>query len=177
MESRRQQDPELLLYRAARRQRFARSQCSWMPCLDEEDKIMIDRFEGTVEEIRSEVERIVQAIVPESTCRLSDDNGRISCGTVDASGKLHEFSLVVGDLDRATVQANARALESTLTAQSPEAAFEGGYRDGWGSVAGTAPMPKCPTCPDKVEWKGKSAFQLGFEYGRADALERSNPKN
>jgi hypothetical protein len=69
---------------------------------------MIDRFEGSAEEIRTKVERIVQAIVPEATCRRSDDGEQISCGTVDASGKLHEFSLIVGDLDRATVQANAR---------------------------------------------------------------------
>jgi hypothetical protein len=138
---------------------------------------MIDRFEGSPEDIRTEVERIVQLIVPEATCRLNEDFEQISCGTVDASGKLHEFSLVVGDLDRATVQANARALESTLTAQSPEAAFESGYRDGWGSVAGGAPMPECPTCPPAEEWIGKSAFQLGFEYGRADALEQASPNN
>lgn len=136
---------------------------------------MIDRFEGSAEEIRAEAQRIVQAIVPEATCEISDSGEQISCGTVDASGKRHEFSLAVGVLDRTILQANARSLESTLTAQSPEAAFEGGYRDGWESVAGTAPMPECPTCPPAGEWRGKSAFQLGFEYGRAEGLERFQP--
>lgn len=136
---------------------------------------MIDRFEGTAEEIRAEVERIVQTIVPEAKCETSDNGEHISCGTVDASGKRHEFRLVVGDLDRATVLANTRALESTLIAQSPETAFKDGYRDGWGSAAGNAPMPDCPTCPPAEEWRGKTAFQLGFEYGRSDALERSEP--
>ncbi len=136
---------------------------------------MIDWFEGSVEEIRVEVERIVQTIVPEATCEISDDGEHISCGTVDASGKRHEFSLTIGDLDRPTLQANARSLESTLTAQSPEIAFEAGYRDGWSSAAGIAPMPECPTCPPAEEWSGKTAFQLGFEYGRADALKRIQP--
>ena len=138
---------------------------------------MIDRFEGTTEDIRTEVERIVQTIVPEATCEISDDGEQISCGTVDASGKRHEFSIVIGDLDRAILQANARALESSLIAQTPEGAFDDGYRDGWGTAAGTAPMPQCPTCPPTEEWSGKTAFQLGFEYGRADGLERFQPDN
>jgi hypothetical protein len=138
---------------------------------------MIDRFEGSPEEIRTEVERVVQTIVPEATCELSNDREHISCGTVDASGKRHEFTLTIGELDRANVEANARSLESTLTAQSPEIAFKDGYRDGWGSAAGTAPMPECPTCPPAEEWRGKTAFQLGFEYGRADALEQFQPSN
>jgi hypothetical protein len=53
--------------------------------------------------------------------------------------------------------------------------FEDGYRDGWGTVAGDQAMPECPTCPPRSEWDGMSAFQLGFEYGRADALERFQP--
>jgi hypothetical protein len=109
--------------------------------------MMIDRFEGTAEEIRAEVERIVQTIVPEAKCETSDNGEHISCGTVDASGKRHEFSLLVGDLDRATVLANTRALESTLTAQSPEQAFKDGYRDGGGNAAGNEPMSECLTCP------------------------------
>jgi hypothetical protein len=138
---------------------------------------MIDRFEGTAEEIRAEVERLVQTIVPEAKCETSDNGEHISCGTVDASGKRHEFVLVVGDLERATVLANARALESTLIEQSPEAAFKAGYRDGWGSVAGNASMPESPTCPFAEEWRGKTAFQLGFEYGRSDALEQVQSDN
>lgn len=138
---------------------------------------MIDRFEGSAEDIRAEVERIVQTIVPEATCEISDDGDQISCGTLDASGKRHEFSLVIGNLDKVILQANARSLEATLTAQSPEGAFEEGYRDGWGSVAGNAPWPDCPTCPAAEEWKGKTAFHLGFEHGRTDALERSKPDN
>ncbi|MGI8610759.1 MAG: hypothetical protein ACR2KH_00555 [Sphingomicrobium sp.] len=136
---------------------------------------MIDRFEGSPGEIKAEVERIVQTIVPEATCEISDDGEQISCGTVDASGRTHEFSLLIGNLDRAILEANARTLESALTDQSPERAFEGGYRDGSGSVAGNVPMPECPTCPPAEEWRDKTPFQLGFEYGRADALERLKP--
>ena len=138
---------------------------------------MIDRFEGSPGEIKAEVERIVQTTVPEATCEISDDGEQIACGTVDASGKRHEFSLLIGNLDRTILEANARTLESTLTEQSPERAFEAGYRDGWGSVAGNEPMPPCPTCPPAEEWRDKTAFQLGFEYGRADALERFQPDN
>ena len=53
--------------------------------------------------------------------------------------------------------------------------FGDGYRDGWGTVAGDEPVPECPTCPPIEEWGDKTAFQLGFEYGRADALERFQP--
>ena len=53
--------------------------------------------------------------------------------------------------------------------------FGDGYRDGWGSGAGDKPVPECPTCPPITEWDGKTAFQLGFEYGRADALEQFKP--
>jgi hypothetical protein len=56
-----------------------------------------------------------------------------------------------------------------------DGSFEDGYRDGWGTVAGDAPPPTCPTCPPIDERGGKSEFQLGFEYGRADALERFQP--
>ena len=55
--------------------------------------------------------------------------------------------------------------------------FEEGYRDGWGSVAGEAPLPTDPTRPPSDEQTDKSDFQLGFEYGRADALERFKPDN
>jgi hypothetical protein len=53
--------------------------------------------------------------------------------------------------------------------------FADGYRDGWGSVAGEAPAPTCPTCAPPEEWGDKTPFQLGYEYGRADALERFKP--
>jgi hypothetical protein len=53
--------------------------------------------------------------------------------------------------------------------------FEDGYRDGWGSVAGTAPLPTNPTRPTPDEQTDMGEFQLGFEYGRADALERFKP--
>ena len=55
--------------------------------------------------------------------------------------------------------------------------FEDGYRDGWGSVAGDAPLPSDPTRPPPGAEPGKSEFQLGFEYGRADALERFQPRS
>ena len=53
--------------------------------------------------------------------------------------------------------------------------FEDSYRDGWGSIAGDAPLPSDPTRPPPDEQGDKSQFQLGFEYGRADALERCQP--
>ena len=53
--------------------------------------------------------------------------------------------------------------------------FEEGYGDGWASVAGEAPLPKCPTCPPREEWAGKTAFQLGFEYGRARCARAVQP--
>ena len=53
--------------------------------------------------------------------------------------------------------------------------FADGYRDGWWGVAGRAKPPELPTCPPLAEWDGKSAFQIGFEYGRADALEQFQP--
>ena len=53
--------------------------------------------------------------------------------------------------------------------------FADGYRDGWATVAGDAPLPERPTFPPKVEWNSKTAFLDGFEYGRADALERFKP--
>ena len=53
--------------------------------------------------------------------------------------------------------------------------FEDGYRDGWGSVAGDAPLPADPTRPPANELTDITDFQLGFEYGRADALERFQP--
>ena len=53
--------------------------------------------------------------------------------------------------------------------------FADGYRDGWGSVAGDAPLPKKPTRPPLDVQTDMSAFQLGFEYGRADALEQFQP--
>ncbi len=56
-----------------------------------------------------------------------------------------------------------------------EGTFEDGYRDGWGSVAGDAPLPSDPTRPPPHEQTDMSNFQLGFQYGRADALERFQP--
>ena len=53
--------------------------------------------------------------------------------------------------------------------------FEDGYRDRWASVAGDEPLPDNPTRPPADEQSGLSEFQLGFDYGRADALERSQP--
>ncbi len=53
--------------------------------------------------------------------------------------------------------------------------FEDGYQDGWATIAGDAPMPEKPTRPSPFEQTATTEFQLGFEYGRADALERFNP--
>ena len=53
--------------------------------------------------------------------------------------------------------------------------FDEGYQDGWGSVAGDAPLPANPTRPPPEEQTDISDFQLGFEYGRADALEQFQP--
>ena len=50
--------------------------------------------------------------------------------------------------------------------------FKDGYRDGWAGVAGDAAMPAEPTRPPAGE---ATDYQAGFEYGRADALERFTP--
>lgn len=67
-------------------------------------------FEGSAEEIRSKAEQIVQAIAPEAKCEIWDYEHRIRCGFVDADGKKHEFSLVLGGFDRQILEANAKAL-------------------------------------------------------------------
>ena len=51
--------------------------------------------------------------------------------------------------------------------------FADGYLDGWQSVAGDAALPPVPKT--KIP-PGKSAFQAGFEYGRAEALWRASPR-
>jgi hypothetical protein len=53
-----------------------------------------------------------------------------------------------------------------------QGSFEDGYADGWRTVAGDAPLPDDPTRPPPGE---PSDFTIGFEYGRADALERFEP--
>jgi hypothetical protein len=50
--------------------------------------------------------------------------------------------------------------------------FEDGYRDGWAGVAGDRLVPPKPTLPPPQD---KPDYQTGFEYGRADALERFKP--
>ena len=53
-----------------------------------------------------------------------------------------------------------------------EGTFEDGYRAGWEGVAGNAIMPTNPTRPPPGE---PADYVTGFEYGRADALERFKP--
>jgi hypothetical protein len=57
-----------------------------------------------------------------------------------------------------------------------EGTFEDGYLDGWRSVAGDEPLPADPTRPPEEE-RCDAPFNLGFSYGRADALERYQPGN
>ena len=54
--------------------------------------------------------------------------------------------------------------------------FDEGYMDGWLSVAGDHPLPANPTRPS-VEEGQMEPFQLGFFYGRSDALERFQPSS
>src|SRR4051812_31315628 len=53
-----------------------------------------------------------------------------------------------------------------------EGTFEEGYRAGWESVAGAAPLPSEPTQPPEGILRD---YQHGFEYGRADVLEEFQP--
>jgi hypothetical protein len=53
-----------------------------------------------------------------------------------------------------------------------EGSFAQGFMDGWQSVAGEAPMPNIPSLAPPDD---KSAFQYGFECGRAEALMRFTP--
>lgn len=55
-----------------------------------------------------------------------------------------------------------------------ERTFDDGYLDGWMSVAGDALLPPDPTRPPPGD---RADYQAGFEYGRADALERFTPGN
>ena len=55
--------------------------------------------------------------------------------------------------------------------------FEEGYLDGWVSVAGDEPLPANPTRPPAEQDSETEPFQLGFFYGRADALERFQPSS
>ncbi|MFL6830796.1 MAG: hypothetical protein ACJ8D5_09300 [Sphingomicrobium sp.] len=50
--------------------------------------------------------------------------------------------------------------------------FEDGYREGWMSVAGEKRLPERPTRPPEGD---RADFQIGFFYGRSDALERCQP--
>lgn len=51
--------------------------------------------------------------------------------------------------------------------------YEQGYRAGWEGVAGTAPLPRNPTRPTEAR---SDDYPMGFRYGRADALERFEPR-
>ena len=51
--------------------------------------------------------------------------------------------------------------------------FQEGYRDGWEGVAGDEPLPADPTHPPERE---RADYEIGYEYGRADALEWKIPK-
>jgi len=55
-----------------------------------------------------------------------------------------------------------------------EGTFEDGYLDGWRSVAGDEPLPDNPTRPPDED-DSADRFDIGFHYGRADALERYQP--
>ena len=50
--------------------------------------------------------------------------------------------------------------------------FRDGYLDGWLGVMGDVDPPEIP---EPVLQEGVSEYQSGFEYGRADALERKTP--
>jgi hypothetical protein len=50
--------------------------------------------------------------------------------------------------------------------------YDEGYRDGWESVAGLRPLPGDPTPPQAGEPRD---YELGFQYGKSDALERYEP--
>lgn len=72
-------------------------------------------FEGSPEQIRLAVQKIVQAIVPEAKCEVWDFENRIRCGTVDSRGNVQEFSLVIDDLEMDIIEAHARVLKSRLS--------------------------------------------------------------
>jgi hypothetical protein len=57
-------------------------------------------------------------------------------------------------------------------AAMPQASFPDGYLDGWQSVAGDA---IAPPSPEHIPSLGKTDYQAGFEYGRAEALEWIDP--
>lgn len=71
-------------------------------------------FDGlTKEELRTEVERIVQGFVPAAKCELWDYDHRIRCGLVK-DGEKYEFSAIADTLDRESVNSHARSLRDRL---------------------------------------------------------------
>lgn len=65
------------------------------------------------EELRAEVEGIVQSFVPAAKCELWDYEHRIRCGLVE-EGEKYEFSVTTDTLDRASVETHARSLRDRL---------------------------------------------------------------
>ena len=96
--------------------------------------------------------------------RLSADGNQIHAGPVDASGKRHEFSLVIGISTEPSCTQMLAQLSSLVTFADAIRRLRRWFRDGWGSVAGTHHRPNFQLCPPAEEWRGKTAFQLGSEY-------------
>ena len=63
----------------------------------------------------------------------------------------------------------AAEFEEEAASVEGQGSFEDGYRDGWLSVSGGAPLPQNPPPPPAEEPR---TYDNGFRYGRGDALER-----
>lgn len=63
----------------------------------------------------------------------------------------------------------AAEFEEEAASVERQGTFEDGYRDGWLSVSGNAPLPHNPPPPPPEEPR---TYDNGFRYGRGDALER-----
>lgn len=75
---------------------------------------MANKLTGTPEEIRAKAEEIIRTIHPTARCELHDHEQRIRCGVLDCDGAKNEFSLLIGKVDRALLEAYARTLKANL---------------------------------------------------------------
>jgi hypothetical protein len=67
-------------------------------------------IQGDTVEVLAQVQRIVEAIVPDARCELQDYEHRIGCGALDGSGKLRDVRVMRAGL----TEEDARNMGQTL---------------------------------------------------------------
>ena len=88
----------------------------------------------------------------------------------DRGRRCRERASVCGDPEvKKQLLQVAAEFEEEATKVEQQGTFEDGYRDGWLSVSGNAPLPHNPPPPPPEEPR---TYDNGFRYGRGDAFER-----